>query len=140
MCFFSANIPTDASVELGEILGMHITSDPGTYLGVPAIWGRSKRQRLAYIKGRIMEKLQGWKRCTLSKAGKEVLIKAVVQAIPAYPMNLFKFPIVVCNELDALISGVLWRQKCEERNIHWVARETFGLSTSKGGMGFRNFQ
>nr|XP_008351105.2 uncharacterized protein LOC103414509 [Malus domestica] len=92
--FFGANTSVRVSEELGSILGMPILDNPGSYLGVPACWGRSKKQGLAYVKGRIIEKLQGWKQCTLSKAGKEVLIKVVVQAVPAYPMNLFKFPAV----------------------------------------------
>ncbi|KAM2304856.1 hypothetical protein PS1_024795 [Malus domestica] len=133
--FFSANISTDASVELGAIFDMNFISDPNTYLGVPAVWGCSKRQGLAYINDRIMGKLQGWKRCTLSQAENEVLIKAVVQAIPAYSMNLFKFPVVVCNELDALISAFWWEKASKELNIHWVGKKTLGLSKNQGGLG-----
>ncbi|CAN6556372.1 unnamed protein product [Malus baccata var. baccata] len=112
--FFGTNTPVRVSEELGSILGMPIVDNPGTYLGVPTLWGRSKKQGLAYVKGRIVEKLQGWKNSTLSKAGKEVLIKAVVQAIPAYPMNIFKFPAMVlikaryfpnCSFLDAKKEG-----------------------------------
>lgn len=103
--FFGVSILTDTSMELGDILGMSTANDPSIYLGVPTIWGRSKRQGLAYMKGRIMGKIQGWKRCTLSHVGNEVVIKVVIQAILAYPMNLFKFLAMVCNELDALISG-----------------------------------
>lgn len=53
-----------------------------------------------------------------SQAGNEVMIKAVIQAIPAYPVNLFKFLAVVCNEMDTLISGFWWEQKCGERKIY----------------------
>ncbi|XP_070672460.1 uncharacterized protein [Malus domestica] len=133
--FFSSNISMDASVELGAIFDMNSISDPNTYLGVPAVWGRSKRQGLAYINDRIMGKLQGWKRCTLSQPEDEVLIKAVVQAIPAYSMNLFKFPVVVCNELDALISAFWWEKASRELNIHWVGKKTLGLSKNQGGLG-----
>lgn len=49
-------------MELGVILGMTIVSDPGTYVGVPAVWGHSKRRALAYIKDRVMGKLQGGKK------------------------------------------------------------------------------
>lgn len=68
------------------------------------------------------------------------MIKSVAQAIPAYPMNIFKFLAVVCNELDALIAGFWWGQKCGERKIHWVAKDTLGSPKNLGGMGFRNVQ
>lgn len=71
--------------------------DPRTYLGVPAMWGRSKSKGLAYVKDRILAKIQGWKHVLLLQTGWEVLIKVVVQAIPTYPMNLFKFPASICK-------------------------------------------
>lgn len=116
--FFGANTPANVPVELGNTLGMTVVDGLGIYLGVPAIWGRSKNRGLAYVKGRVMGKIQGWKQNTLSQVGKEVLIKSVAQAIPAYLMNIFKFPVVVCNELDALIAGFWWGQKFGERKIH----------------------
>lgn len=103
--FFRANVSFGVAAELGRLLGMPVMENPGTYLGVPAIWGRSKKCGLAYVKGRILGKLQGWKESTLSRAGREVLIKAVVHAIPSYPMGIFKFPAIVCHELDALVAS-----------------------------------
>ncbi|KAM2620935.1 hypothetical protein TB2_025761 [Malus domestica] len=108
--YFGGNVPESLSIQLAAILGMEIVGDPRLYLGVPAIWGKSKKNGLAYIKG--------WKRTTLSQAGREIFIKAVAQAIPAYPMNLFKFPSTLCNELDALISKFWWGQKEGENRIH----------------------
>ena len=40
----------------------------------------------------LWKKLQGWKGMILSKASREVLIKAIVQSIPTYAMSMFKFP------------------------------------------------
>ncbi|KAM0993701.1 hypothetical protein ACFX2G_009424 [Malus domestica] len=102
--FFSANIPGGLSAELSQVLGMPTVDDPGTYLGSPSLWSRLKKQGLAYIKGRILEKIQGWKQCILSQARKKVMIKAMLQAIPAYPMNIIKFPTTLCSELDSLIA------------------------------------
>ncbi|KAB2621987.1 hypothetical protein D8674_024169 [Pyrus ussuriensis x Pyrus communis] len=138
--FFGANVPKVNADQMGNALGMAVVINPGTYLGVPAIWGRSKKRGLAYVKGRVMEKLQGWKQSTLSRAGKEVLIKAVIQAIPAYPMCIFKFPAAVCQELDALVAGFWWGCKEGAQKIHWVSKEVLGLPKDMGGLGFRNFQ
>ena len=59
--FFGANTPEAVSTDLGHILNMPVVSDLGKYLGLPALWGRSKRQGLAYVKCRILQKHQGWK-------------------------------------------------------------------------------
>lgn len=75
--FFGANVPDSLYDHLSAILGMEKVRDPGVYLGMAAIWGRSKKCGLAYVKGRLMEKLKGWKKSYLSQAGREVLIKAV---------------------------------------------------------------
>lgn len=52
------------------------------YLGIPTLPGRSKKQVFNDVKERIWKKLQEWKEKLLSRAGKEVLLKSVIQAIP----------------------------------------------------------
>lgn len=87
-----------------------------------------------------MRKLQGWQQSTLSQAGREVLIKVAAQAIPAYPMNLFKFPKTLCNEFDAMISKFWWGQQSGENRIHWVSKARLCSAKVEGGLGFRNFE
>jgi hypothetical protein len=61
-------------------------------LGLPPVVGRAKRRAFNEIKDRVWWRLQGWKEKLLSQAGREILIKAVIQAIPTYAMSCFKFP------------------------------------------------
>ena len=62
------------------------------YLGLLAVVGRNKKVSLNFIKERVWSKLQGWKEKLLSQAGREVLLKAVVQAIPTFAMSCFNLP------------------------------------------------
>ena len=48
-----------------------------TYLGLPTLIGRTKYLSFSNLKDRVWKKLQGGKGKMLSRAGKEVLIKAV---------------------------------------------------------------
>ena len=47
--------------------------------------------------------MQEWKEKLLSQAGKEVLIKAVVQSILAYSISVFKLPVGLCKDIEAMI-------------------------------------
>ena len=47
------------------------------YLGLPTLVGRAKYQTFSLLKDRVWKKLQGWKGMMLSRARKEMLIKAV---------------------------------------------------------------
>ena len=76
----------------------------------------------------------------LSKAGKEVLIKAVAQSIPTYTMNVFQLPMKLCDELNAMCAKFWWGQVGNARKIHWKSWEKLTLSKKDGGMGFRDLR
>lgn len=137
--YFSPNTPWQVTHLLSSILQMRVVSDPGKYLGLPTIWGRSKRSALGYIKEVVSRKVQAWKQATLSQSGKETLIKAVATAIPAYPMACFKFPISTCREINSMLSNFWWGNS-GSNGIHWKSWEFLGLPKEQGGLGFRNLQ
>ena len=73
------------------------------YLGLLVVVGRNKKESLRYIKERVWNKIQGWREKLLSQAGREVLLKAVVQAILSFTMSYFKLQVRLCNEIEAMI-------------------------------------
>ena len=73
------------------------------YLGLPSLIGRGKRATFNYIKERVWRKLQGWEEKLLSQAGREVLIKSIIQAIPTYDMGCFKLPVGLCHEIEVMV-------------------------------------
>ena len=109
-------------------------------IGLPALVGKSKKASLNFIKERVWAKLQGWKEQLLSQAGREILLKAVVQAIPAYAMSCFKLPISLCNDIEALIRKFWWGQRGNQRKIHWTSWHSLCKPKCMGGMGFKDLQ
>ena len=70
---------------------------------LPSFVGRGKKACFMQIKEQIWAKIQGWKEKLLSQAGKEVMIKAVVQSLPTSSMSVFKLPVGLCKDIEAII-------------------------------------
>ena len=65
-----------------------------------------------------MGKLKGWKEKLLNPAGKEVLIKVVIQTIPSYTMSILKFLRGFCEKLCKKVARFWWSMNGEDRNTH----------------------
>lgn len=87
--FFSGNTPMEQKHLIKESLGVKEVVKFDTYLGLPMLIGRTKYLSFLNLKDRVWKKLQSWKGKMLSRARKEVLIKAVAQSIPTYSMGVF---------------------------------------------------
>ena len=108
------------------------------YLGLPAIVGKNKMASLNYIKDRVWSKVRGWKEKLLSQAGKEVLLKSIVQAIPTFAMTCFKLTIGLCHDIEMMIRKFWWGQRGDHCKIHWKKWETLCKPEAIGGLGFRD--
>ena len=136
--FFSNNTSFDTKQELKILLGVPEIKEYERYLGLPTVVGRKKRASLNFIKDRVWGKLQGWKEKLLSQVGKEVLLKAVVQAIPTFAMSCFRLPLGLCHDIEMLIRKFWWGQRGDRRNIHWTKWEVLCKPKSEGGLGFKD--
>ena len=76
----------------------------------------------------------------MSRAGKEILIKAVAQSIPTYTMGVFQLPVKLCDELNAMCARFWWGQIGNERKIHWKSWKVLTKPKNEGGMGFRDLR
>lgn len=74
----------------------------------------------------------------VSKAGREVLIKTMAQAISTYSMSLFKIPRMVCNGINLVLAKYWWGQmRIEKKKFNGLARVNFAPQKIKEGWGFR---
>jgi energy-coupling factor transporter ATP-binding protein EcfA2 len=74
----------------------------------------------------------------LSKAGKETLIKAVAQVIPAYAMSCFDLTKSLCDDMSKMICRYWWSQQDKEIKMHWVTWEEVCRRKEEGGLGYRD--
>ena len=87
---FAKGVSNRTREEIKNILNVQNESHSEKYLGMPSDVGASTNGAFKYLKDRIWKRIQGWMENCLSAGGKEVLIKAVAQAIPTYSMSCFK--------------------------------------------------
>jgi hypothetical protein len=119
--FFSKSTSLIDQEAITQFLQVPVLRSYEKYLGLPSFLGRSKCQSFAYIKERVWSKLQGWKERLLSQAGREVLLKAVVQAVPTYAMSCFRLPDRLCHELEGLMRRFWWGHGADKRKICCVS-------------------
>lgn len=67
--FFSSNIIPNVKNMVCLKLGVDAV-DPGLYLGILAVWERSKCDALSFVKDRVARRVNSWKRNFLSFGGK----------------------------------------------------------------------
>ncbi|KAJ8755558.1 hypothetical protein K2173_022137 [Erythroxylum novogranatense] len=135
---FSANTPEDVKLDVCAVLGVEEKESLGCYLGLPSHIGRNRREVFNYLKDRVWKRLSSWKSGMLSRVGKAVLLKTVLQAIPSYVMSLFLLPKTIYYEIEGMMNKFWWKSGGENgKGIHWMAWERMSLPKKLGGLGFR---
>ncbi|KAM1166342.1 hypothetical protein PS1_025968 [Malus domestica] len=97
-------------------------NDPGLYLEIPSNWDRLKRHALAYVKSRALERSKAGSRTFSPRLEAEPSLADT--AIPRIPIS------------ESMLAQFWWRQKEDERKIHWCRRvinepESFWVPFSK---------
>jgi len=90
------------------MLGAQIKTNCERYLGLPMVGGKSKASTFREVQERVTKRVMRWKEKYISKAGREVLIKMVTQAIPTYSMSMFKIPKKICDDINSVLAKYWW--------------------------------
>ena len=133
--------PNTRQEERGQVRSsLLITSEASSekYLGLPVSIGKSRSKAFEYIKRKLWSRIQSWQEKLLSKAGKEILIKAVAQSIPTYAMSCFDLTKGLCDDLSSIIGRYWWSQQDKINKINWLSWEKLTRTKKKGGLGFRD--
>jgi len=128
-----AKRPKDCILRLS---GVPSTQWYDKYLGLPTPVGKSQVREFKSIKDRVWKRLHDWKTKFLSRVGKEILLKVMIQAIRWYNMSVFLLPTGLCMEINSMMQNFWWRHKENDSKIHWMSWKKLSFSKAKGGMGF----
>lgn len=97
---FSANSQIGMRTHVASIFEVQLTNDLGRYLGLPSFLGRNKVATFRYIEHNIRNRITMWQQKFLTKAGKEVLLKSIAQAMPIFTMFVFLLPSSTCDAIE----------------------------------------
>lgn len=114
---FSAKTPATVRARVKDSLDISLEGGIGKYLGLPEQFGRRKRDIFASILDRIRQKAHSWTSRYLSGAGKQIMLKSVLSAMPCYAMSCFKLPVSLCKQIQSLLTRFWWdatpkRKRC----------------------------
>lgn len=119
--FFSRNISIHAQEDLASFMGVRHVLGTGTYLGLSSLIGRSKKVIFWHVNDRIWKKINSWRGRLIIKAGKEVMIKSVLQVTPSYTMSLSILPDGTIRDIENMINSFWLGGGHNHHFIRWLA-------------------
>lgn len=134
---FSRGTEAGKREQIRHILGVQEVAKHDKYLGMPATVGRSKKEIFGSLRERVWKRINGWGENFLSSAGREVMVKAVLQAIPSYLMSCFLLPKYITNALESAYRSFWWSGG-NGRKMAWLSWHKLCEPKKKGGLGFRD--
>jgi reverse transcriptase-like protein len=127
------------AMNVANQIGCKHTECPITYLGLPLGANMNKGSSWKPVISKIESKLSSWKAKTLSRAGRLVLIKSVLNSLPIYFMSMFRMPKIVAAKIVKLQRKFLWGEtssgKLVPPPVKWSSVE---LPKQIGGLGVGN--
>jgi hypothetical protein len=78
------------------------------YIGIPTALGRSTDEQFEHIVSSIKKLVNGYVMKKMSSAAREVLVKAICQAIPTYSMSCFRLSKKICKRITNVIARFWW--------------------------------
>lgn len=95
----STRTPPVAKLQVKFVLEIEVEGGIEKYLGLPELFGRKKRDIFGSILEQIKQKIYRWTTFFLFGAWKQVLLKAILAAIPNYAMSCFMLPASLCKQI-----------------------------------------
>lgn len=137
--FFSSSNDTQTKKSVENVIGGEICGNYERYLGLPSFIGCSKYWCFWWIKDKLWQRVSSWCNNMLSQAGREVLMKAVLQVIPVFTITIFSIPQVLCRELDSPMAWLWWEVTERSKKVYWISWKKMVSPKHPGGLCSRTY-
>ncbi|KAL9690018.1 hypothetical protein QQ045_010411 [Rhodiola kirilowii] len=135
---FSRNVDTRSRQVIKDLFAVKEVERHTKYLGLPIVFSHNKVELFKYLIENMWKRIMGWKELQHSIAGKEILVKSVLQAMPIYAMMCFKLPVTICKRLAGIIKKFWWSGEKESRSIYWANQFKLCMPKNQGDLDFRD--
>eukprot|EP00253_Pinus_taeda_P022541 PITA_22541 len=137
-CVFIFNTVDQVKAHLIRLLGFRRGELPTKYLGNILDFTSKKMKNWQGIIDKLSNKVANWAFRTLNIAGRIVLAKSILQAIPVYPFSIMAGPLGICARIREIIRNFIWRGADQKKK--WALASWCQLTErkEKGGLGLRD--
>ena len=108
------------------------------YLGFTLKANMYLKRDWVWLIGKVEKRLKMWSHRWLSRAGRLVLVKAMLEAIPVYWMTLAWIPKGILESIRRICFRFLWSGKKDEQVTPWVNWKRIVVPKGLGGWGLKN--
>jgi hypothetical protein len=138
-CYVSRRCPSDRIRVLAHLTGIPFSSLPFKYLGCWLFHGRRKRVYFQHIVDKIIARLKGWEGKYLSQAGRLILIKHVLSAIPQHVFAAIEPPKATLLEIERIFSRFFWgvNEDGKPKRV-WRSWSSVAYPFDENGLGVRS--
>ena len=130
--FFSGNVTRERGELISRESGISSTRELGKYLGMPILQKRINKETFGEVLEKVASRLSGWKKQTLSLAGRVTMTKAVLSSIPVHSMSTIHMPVSTLDKLDSLSRSFVWGS-----GQHLISWDRVCRPKADGGLGIR---
>lgn len=116
-----------------DILGMRLSSLPFRYLGSYLHKGINRAVYCTSLLQHIDVRLQGWHTRHLSHAGRLVLLRSVIAALPLHVLAAGGLPKSVIRIINRKMASFFWGDR-----RHWISWSRITQPFDEGGLGLRD--
>eukprot|EP00253_Pinus_taeda_P027077 PITA_27077 len=137
-CIFIFNTIDQVKSHLIRILGFKKGELPTKYLSNVLDYTSRRMKNWQGVLDKLSNKVANWAFRVLNIAGRIVLAKSVLQAIPIYPLSIMAAPVGVCAKIREIIWKFISSGSDQKKKWAMVSWSQLTERKEKGGLGLRD--